>query len=291
MPDTTNSLIRNAGRVGGKQDSTVANLPKGAQLGLGPKLADIDIATPLVLSPIVPILVHSPGMFRNVPHFDSILKALVERHAKEISGIDINYTLEGSGTVVGHDGQETHMPTSSKREQITPTFTWQEITGNLVWNFMRNWITTAKHPDTQAANTSALPSADQELSPQLLSHIAMDVLFIQFDTTLRPENIIDAYFVVGMWPQETGEAGYQRIINTSQIVERQVPFYGVIQDNENTHAVGRNIAEILQLHRVDYNFAKPVSENISSRLEEKGLQREVSEALEDFVPVNSSDDG
>ena len=289
MPSTPNSLIRNAGRVGGKENSTIANLPKGAQLGMGPHIPDIDVATPLVLSPVVPIMVHSPGMFRNVPNFDSILKALVERHAKEISGIDLNYTLEGSETPVGHDGQSIHMPTSSKREQITPTFTWQEITGNLVWNFIKNWITTIKHPDTQAANSSALPSGDQELSPQLLSHIAMDVLFIQFDTTLRPENIIDAYFVVGMWPQETGAAGYQRIINTSQVVERQVPFYGVIQNNENTRSVGRNIAEILQLHRIDFNFAKPATENIGSRLQDKGLQREVTESLEDFGPTRETE--
>lgn len=289
MADAPNSLIRNAGRVGGKNDSTVANLPKGAQLGLGPQLADIDVATPLVLSPVVPIMVHSPGMFRNVPHFDTILKALVERHAKEISGIDLNYTLEGSETPVGHDGQSIHMPTSSKREQITPTFTWQEITGNLVWNFIKNWITTIKHPDTQAANSAALPSGDQTLSPQLLSQIAMDVLFIQFDTSLQPQNIIDAYFVVGMWPQETGAAGYQRIINTSQIVERAVPFHGIIQNNENTRAVGRNIAEILQLHRVDFNFAKPSSENIASRLEDKGLQREVEESLDGFGPTTEDD--
>lgn len=289
MPSTPNSLIRNAGRVGGGNISTVANIPKGAQLGLGPQIPDIDVATPLVLNPVVPIMVHSPGMFRNVPRFDNILKALVERHAKEISGIDLNYTLEGSETPVGHDGQQIHMPTSSKREQITPTFTWQEITGNLVWNFIRNWITTIKHPDTQAANSAALPSGDQELSPQLLSHIAMDVLFIQFDTTLRPENIIDAYFVVGMWPQETGAVGYQRIINTSQIVERQIPFYGVIQHNENTRSVGKNIAEILQLHRVDFNIATPATERISSRLQDKGLQREVTEDLAGFGFIGETD--
>lgn len=281
MPESVNALLNQAGRIAATPQSTVANLAAGAQLGYGPHLPQIDAATPLTFSPVVPVVLHSPTMFRNIPHADDVLKALVERQAKDISGIDFEYTLESSGTPAGHDGQQLMMPTASRRSPIQPQFTWPEVTGNLVWNFIRNWISMIRHPDTQASMTSILEQQGS-LTPQLMSAFCMDVLFIQFDSTMRPENIIDAYIVTSMWPQQTGMLGTKRTIGEVTTQERSVTFHGILQHNTNTKRVGKRVADVLALHRIDYDVSVPVADQISKSLLGKGIEKEAAESIASF---------
>jgi hypothetical protein len=282
---TPAGLITNAGQLGATDTSTIADIVNGAQLGYGPNLPQIDGATPLVLSPIVPIVTHIPTMFAGVEYAPQILKALVERHAKEISGIDFGYQLESSTTPVGQDGQELHMPTNSKRTQVNPTFTWQEITGNLVWNFIKNWIEMIKQPDTQASSLTAINLGDP-MSPMLMSYFTMDVLFIQFDPTFRPENIIDAFFVTNMWPTETGMIGAKRQIGHSDMVDRTIAFNGVLQHNRNTKVAGQIIADALGLHRSNYDFAVPVATAIDANIQGMGLDYATQQNLATFADLD-----
>jgi hypothetical protein len=286
MNISPNGLITNAGQLAATDTSTMADIVNGAQLGYGPNLPQIDGATPLVLSPIVPIVTHIPTMLANVQYAPEILKALVERHAKEISGIDFGYQLESSSTPVGQDGQELHMPTNSKRTQVNPTFTWQEITGNLVWNFIKNWIEMIKQPDTQASSLTAIDLGDPML-PMLMSSFTMDIIFIQFDPTFRPENIIDAFFVTNMWPTETGMIGAKRQIGHSEMVDRTIAFNGVLQHNRNTKVAGQIIADALGLHRSNYDFAVPITTSVDPALSGMGLDYETQQNLATFSDLDT----
>lgn len=281
--ESTTSLITSAGALGVLSTDTVANLPSGAQLGIGVNLPQIDAATPLIMAPTVCIVTHAPTMFQQFSGFDQTLKALIERHAKEITGIEFGYTMEGQGTPAGHDGQEMMMPTNARRTQVTPTFTFQEVTGNLVWNFFRSWLLMIKNPDTQASQLS--PITTGTLAPQLFSAFTMDCLFIQFDPTMRPENIIDAWFICNMWPQETGLLGSKRTIGVSEMPDRTIPFYGIVQHNPNTKAVGVQIATALNLHEVNYQLAAPVETNIESQIQQMGIQQEQATDMQNFVAI------
>jgi hypothetical protein len=278
-------LIQNAGLIGTTSESFVADIDFGAQLGYGPNLPNIDGATPLVMAPLVVIVTHIPTMFANVNNAAKTLKALVERHAKEVSGVDFGYQLEGSPTPVGQDGQEMHMPTNAKRTPVTPTFTWQELQGNLVWNFHKNWIEMIKSPDTQASMLSSL-NLGTTMSPMLMSSFTMDILCIQFDPTMRPENIIDAWFVTNMWPQETGLIGAKRQIGHSETPERQIAYYGVLQHNRNTKAVGQIIATALGLHKANYDFAMPMEDTVDDNIVNMGLQSEATIQNTAFVAID-----
>jgi hypothetical protein len=227
-----------------------------------------------------------PTMFANVQYAAPILKALIERHAKEISGIDFGYQLETSSTPVGQDGQEMHMPTNSKRTSVNPTFTWQEITGNLVWNFIKNWIEMIKHPDTQASSLSAI-NLGTPMSPMLMSYFSMDVLFIQFDPTFRPENIIDAFFVTNMFPTETGMGGWKRQIGHSDMIDRTIAFTGVLQHNRNTKVAGQVIADALGLHRSNYDFAAPIATSIDANIQGFGLDYQTQQNLATFSDMDT----
>lgn len=286
MAESTNAFIRGAGRLGALGTDTVANLAAGAQLGIGSRLKDLDAATPLVLSPAVCIVLNTPGIFRLVPGMDQMCKVLMERHATEITGIDIEYTLEKHDTQAGHDGQQYSIPTNAKRNPVNPSFTYPEVTGNLVWRFYYTWIALIKQADTQGSTLSAV--ASQELSPVVMSSIAADLMFIQFDTTFQPQNIIDASIITGVWPEGTGPMGMKRTIGSSESPARTIQHTGVLQHNANTKRVAMDIAEILQIHRADYDISVPVSQQIHSRLTDMGIQREIAETVGSFGPAQSA---
>lgn len=285
MAQMTDALISNAGRIAASDATAIANIAKGAQLGLGTHLPYLDAATPLTLMPVIPIVTHTPTMFAGLPHFDAVCKALVERHAKTIDGIDVQYDLEGAPSPAGHDGQEFNVPTNSKRQQPNPSMTFPEVNGNLVWNFHKNWIQMIKHPDTQASQMSALSTNATQMPPMVASYYSMDVLFIQFDQTMLPENIIDAYFITNMWPKGTGPAGFKRAIGTTEAVERTIEYHGILQHNRNTRLVGQQVAAVLNLHTVNFDFAAPIARSVEARLSQEGLRREVTDAVSTFTQV------
>ena len=253
-------LIPNAGWLGTTDASSIADIDYGAQLGFGPNLPNLDGATPLVLSPIVGIVTHIPTMFAGIDGAPNTIKSLFERHPKQINGIDFGITLGTAETPVGQDGQMMHIPTDAKRTPVNPSFVWQELQGNLVWNMIKTWIYMIRHPDTQASMLSSM-NLNSSMAPMLASVYTMTLCFIQFDTTFRPENIIDAFFITNMFPTETGMGGFKREIAHSEPIDRTVAFTGIVQHNRNTKAVAQTMASMIGLHRANYEFAIPVGSN------------------------------
>ena len=279
-------LITNAGQIGAVDSDTIADIQYGAQLGYGPNLPQIDGATPLTLSPAVIVVTHVPTMFANVPNAPQVLKNLVERHAKEVTGIEFGLQLDHASTPIGQDGQELSMPTNSKRTPVTPTFTWPELQGNAVWNFIKTWIEFIRHPDTQASVLAAT-NLDSTMYPMLMSSFTMTIMVIQFDSTMRPENIIDGYFITNMWPQETGLNGTKRINGHTEMPERQIAFHGVLQHNRNTKTAAQIIAAALKLHEANFDIAVPVAVAIDANIDDMGLQAAAAEASSTFTNLDA----
>ena len=288
MPIMTNSLVSNAGRLAAGDLMSVANVIDGTQYGFGNHIPDIDAATPLVLMPIVPVVTHVPTMFQYLTDFPETLKALVERHTTRIDGIDLQYTLEDATVPSGADGQELHMPTNARRTAISPSMAMPEVTGNLVWNFFTYWMRLIKDPDTQASSLAGVVPSGTTLSPHVMSMFTMDMLVIQYDTTLQPQNIIDAYFLVSMWPYDAGPAGYTKQLGNSEHPERTIQFHAVIQHNRNTRVIGQNIATTLKLHTYDYNFATVAATDVESAVQADGIQYEVTSEVSKFAPLGGN---
>ena len=242
-----------------KFPSRVANIVDGGQLGTGIQITRLDAATPLVFNPAVLVVTQTPAMWNNNPRAQKMLKSLVEVHAKSVSGLDVTYQLETASTPVGWDGQEMKVPTRTTRQGVDPSFTWQEVTGNLVWNFMRKWIFDIQHPDTNASLMSAQGIAVEQgsntMPPFLMSSFCMSMVAIQFDPTMRPENIIDGFYYTCMFPITTGEFGIERTWGTTQTKERSIQFTALVQHNDNTKWLAQEIASILGFHTVNYNKA------------------------------------
>ena len=142
------ALLNNVEHITASGNGTLNNIEIGGQLGVSAHLPAIDASTPLVFPPAIPVITHIPTMFKKIPKMPGILKALVERHAKTITGIDFGYELEEGAGYTLADGQEVKVPTKNKRTAISPNMTFPEIQGNLVWNFFKTWMSLINHPDS-----------------------------------------------------------------------------------------------------------------------------------------------
>ncbi|CAK9254165.1 unnamed protein product [Sphagnum jensenii] len=273
--------------MGASQTDYVGDIINGAQLGFGPNLPQIDGATPLTLMPIIVIVTRTPSMFSGIDNAEALLKAMIERYAKEITGIDFGYTLAGQPQPVGQDGQEMHMPTDSKRTSVAPSITYPEAVGNIIWNFHRNWIWMIKQPDTQASILAAM-TGNNTLLPQQFSSFTMDICCIQFDSTMLPSNIVDAWFITNMWPQETGMFGAKKQIGHTEMPDRTISYYGIVQHNTNTKIAGINIANQLNLHQVNYDFSTPVDQSFDPTTSTGGLYESTSEAIAAYTDPNGT---
>lgn len=281
MPVMSDALLNQVENVTQRPTATVANLHEGGQLGVGPHLSMLDASTPLVFSPAVAIVTHVPTMFSSFPMMGKVLKALVERHAKTITGVDWGTELEEASAYVLPDGQEVKIPTKTKRSAIAPNMTFAEVPGNLVWSYFNQYINMINQADTHHSKLAAMVN-DDGLDPFVFSSFCFDFILINFDPTMLPKNIIDATFVTTCYPRATGMLNVKREIGVSETPERSIDFSGIVQHGGNVYQAAVNIAESLQLHKANFDNAPAIATEIDSRAQDLGQEHEIANILRDF---------
>ena len=248
----------------------VSNLISGGQNGYGFKAGSFDAATPLALPPAVIVVLQTPTMWDKITQdtehvLPQTVKSMFECHAKSVSGIELSYTLETQDQPIGHDGQTFKVPTQSKRAEVSPSFTWHEVTGNLVWNIIRRWIWDINDPDTNAGL-----EFQETPDPFTMSTYALTFMAIQYDQTQHIDRMIDAAIYTNVFPQATGEFGMQRELGTTSVKERAVTFNGYVIHNERTRDLGHMIAELINLRGEHYLQASAAYEKVNEMFEEAG---------------------
>ena len=196
-------------------------------------------------------------MWDRWPRLQEMLRAIMETHAKSITGIDFGYKLETQETIVGHDSQSMMVPTRTTRGSVSPSATFAEYPGLPIYNLFRTWMFNIQHPDTNMSILPAQISDTAEIPAWFMTAYSMSMLFIQYDPSGLPDRIYDAMIICNMFPTDIGDIGFERTIGTTQLKERSVSFSGLVQHNENTRELGYRVAELLQLHKINYNFALP----------------------------------
>lgn len=278
MPDP--KILQNMSALGITDTAYTVDTNIGGQLGLGMKAPNLDAASPLVLPPVVPVVLHVPGMYANDSKMMFVLKNLVECYSKSITGIDLEYTADTDETPIGHDGQNLTVPKKTKRSAVNPSITYQELMGNIVWNVHRKWMTDFSDPDT---NYSYIGMDDNiQVVPSMWS---MSVLFIQYDLTARPDNIVDAFIVSSMFPTTTGALGSEKNIGDSRIIERSINYTGIIHHNDTIRAMAKDVATAMNIHKIKYFKNAPtiqygVDGHIDQDLRETGISKEIKDYLE-----------
>lgn len=284
MADNTTPMLKSNFTLGNHALTWTPNMTAGGgQFGVGSHWNMMDMATPLVLLPAVPILLKAPAMFDNVVGYNDMLQHLFERHATSITGIDLNYTLGTADTPAGRDTQVNKTPTNTARAAVSPSIVWPEITGALIWHMMWFWITSMADPDTGASRIAQITAA-ADASPQLFSDFSATMMFLVYERTMLPRNLVKTIIVTNMMPTETGEFGIKKEITSAPTaIERTIGFTGVVLHTPRIDAIGRNMAEALGIHTADWEKATPVADAISAKLNEFGINGEIPAAVADFV--------
>jgi hypothetical protein len=250
------AILQKVTSLGVAPDAQVANLARSGQLGTGIRTAKLDGATPAIFNPVVGVVLTVPSMWDRWPKLQEMLKAVMETHAKSISGIDFNYSLETADTQVGHDGQTLKVPTRTTRSGVDPSATFIEYPGLPIYNLFRTWMFNIQHPDTNASMLPAIADST-DIPAWQVSAYSMSMLFIQYDPTGLPDRIYDASVITNMFPTSIGDIGFERSIGSTKTIERTIQFTGLVQHNENTRELGYRVAEMLALHKINYQFSLP----------------------------------
>ena len=288
MPVMPSSLIANGGRFGSTPTSPIANIREGGQLGFGPNLPNLDANTPLVLLPLQIVVTHVPGIFNYIPNGVEIFKAIFETNMLSMEGLDFSYSMEVEGTPVGRDGQMQNVPMRQVRSQISPTATFPERIGQLIFNTGKFWFDMMHDVDTQAASMAGVVPGGVTLPPMVASMYSADIMGIQYDTTYRPENIVGAFFMTNFFPTEIGSPDYRFNVNESHRPDRTFTFTTVVQHNRNVTAAAKAIARLTNLHLVNYQDALPIATDIEAQLQGEGTQHLVSEYLSKFKNLDGN---
>jgi len=262
----------------------VTDLRRGGQLGVGLDASSIDSATPLALTPAVVVVLKTPTMYDKKPNIAAMIKNVIETCPKAISGIDIEYTLGVGDSAAGHDGQAIRIPTQTTRSPVDPSFTFNEVTGNTIWELFTTWLRDIQDPDTNGSFTHMAFQDAAELPTYLLSAISMTMLTIQFDQTMLPNRIITAGLITNMFPISTGPFGMQRTVGETQVPERSIAFVGNIHHTPAIRTMAIDIATTLRLAQVRYSTDSALSRvapqtTVDEGLADGGLVAEATDAI------------
>lgn len=260
---------------GVRQQAMMPSFRGNMQLGMGINAPFLDVATPCSFTPAVIVVTSVPAMYMENGSKPTVMaqltKELMESHAKAVSGIDFGYTLSvDTSANVGMDSQMFGVPGKTTRNQPSPSFTFTELSGDLVFNWAKKWLWDINHPDTNVSMAQVqFPGA------YTMSAYAASFMVIQFDPTMRPDRIIDAAHYVNVFPTGTGDIGFERTIGNVKVMERSIPFHAIVQHNPYIKSLAMAIAEKLQLHVHNYNVAPPNKLSVDRHLSELGLEGEM----------------
>lgn len=260
---------------GVRQQAVMPAFRENFHLGMGINAPMLDVATPCSFTPAVIVVTSVPAMYMRDGSRPTVMaqltKDLMESHAKSVSGIDFGYTLGvDTSANVGMDSQMFGVPGKTTRNQPSPTFTFTELSGDLVFNWAKKWVWDINHPDTNVSMAQVqFPGA------YTMSAYAASFMVIQFDPTMRPDRIIDAAHYVNVFPTGTGDIGFERTIGTVKVPERAITFHAIVQHNPYIKSLAMAIAEKLQLHVHNYNVAPPNKLTVDRNLSELGLEGEM----------------
>lgn len=260
----------------------IPDIGSGGNLGiLGSKVFLQDAATPMVFPPAIFVVLQTPLMYAGSRFATTrrLMRALMQEHAKEITGIDVEYDMDTAETPAGHDSQMLGTPTRNKRNAITPSMVIPEINGNFVWRFFTKWGFNILDPDSQSAFNHLNEEGDS-IPPFVSSSYSIAAAVIQPDPSFLPKNIVDGAFITDMFPTNTGALGLQRTIGTSNTMDRTINFRGVLRHSMHTKDMLVELATQLNLANIrsTSGHMTPDSDDMSVYLRESGIADELANA-------------
>ena len=279
-PDDTSALF------GGATGGAVTDLRYSGQSGFATNPKSLVSNANYVKRNVIAILLESPTGFNDLPNSELLhgtLKALVERHAKQITGLTSTLTVEYVAQPVGGAGEEQEDVSNVTRARSNPAFVWPEKEGMPVQKFIDYWILNLLgDPETKVPRV--VQYMDGEVGDLLPDYRGMTVLFFEPDSTHT--KVEKAWLTTAMMPRVGGTVEGSRDLSApGEGLEHSIEFTGVTQVGEGVKQTAQKFLDEMGLTSVNTNLRPAIVEGVSADVEaaEQGNAQMIDEAAKEYV--------
>lgn len=189
------------------------NLEYGGQMGFMPRIGTVGIDgknyeewisnAAYIRRNLIPILLTYPRFFDLMPYTSTwirTLKAVMEQHPLKIEGLKQSITVETDNHPVGGAGEIQEEYTNVTRDPSTPSFSWQEKSGEAIARFWEWYITNGMmDPDTKIANVKTYATDDNYNGLYTPDFYTFSMMFIEPDALGKKAN--RAWLCCNMFPK------------------------------------------------------------------------------------------
>lgn len=247
------------------RSTPMLDLQYGGQNGFSPNLADFASSTHYVRRNLVCLLMEAPKGFQFMPDpqfWVSALKSMVEVHAKSIDGFAAGLEVEVAETAVSGSGEMFQDFTNITRARTNPSFTFTDMYGRPIQNFLHDWITyLIGDPDSKVPMLSTIANVrPQDLLADMYS---ATMLFFEPDPTHT--KVAKAWLTTNMYPKSTGEiVGKRDLTSAGETLELNIEFTGVSQTGLGVVSFAQQMLNRINLTNANPNLRNAFLQNIAS---------------------------
>lgn len=245
----------------------------GGQQGFGPSLTSWVSNQAYVQRPIIPVLLEAPKFFRYLPDFATrvgILKAMVELHAKQISGLNSTHQVDfNEQNTVSGGGEVQQEIINVTRERSHPQFTWIDKYGRPFQQFLLDWITYGgMDPDTKVPNIATLVG---NIPTDMLADIStMTCLFFEPDPTHQFVN--KAWLCANMFPKTAGDVtGKRDLTSAMDTLELNIEFSALTQTGLGVRNLAQTIFDSMTFTNANPNLAPAFLQGVEADVLAQGV--------------------
>lgn len=234
------------------QEVTQLDPSKGGQFGYSNNLSEWLSDQAYVRGHLIPFVLRMPRFFDLMPDSDKyrqITKELFERRARVIEGFNAGLKVDVDEHAFGSAGEMMQEPTNVTRARTEPSFTWQEIYGNVIQRYLSTWIRYGiMDPDTKFSLLATVDGSRPD--DRLADWYTMSMAFVEADPTHR--KVVKSWFVTNMYPLETGEIIGKRDTTAAQeMVPLTIPFAGIASSNLGSTKLAQALLDSIDLTGAD----------------------------------------
>lgn len=276
----------NKALFGGETDGAITDLRYSGQHGFMTDPKSLVSNANYVKRNVIAVLLESPTGFNDLPNSELLhgtLKALVERHAKQITGLVSTLTVEFVAQTVGGAGEEQEDVSNVLRARSNPAFVWPEKEGMPVQKFIDYWILNLLgDPETKVPRV--VQFTGNSAADLLPDYRGMSVLFFEPDSTHT--KVEKAWLTTAMMPRVGGTVEGSRDLSAGgEGLEHSIEFTGVTQVGEGVKKVAQKFLDEMGLTSINTNLRPAIIEAVSADVEngESGNGDLVEEAAKEYV--------
>ena len=244
------------------------NITIGGQFGWAPSISNIIQSTPYTQSRAFPYLLQYPKAFDLFPkdirdELVAMLKALMEKNSKTITGLRRTISTEWVGTELGGGGEKQEDIANVTREASAPTHTWDEGDGRPVQNYFE-WIIESLGMNHQ----SKFPDIVCEGFP--ITHLLGDMtkfvmLYVEPDKSGL--YCVDAYLCANMFPKSAGDRESESDVSQGRkLREIVIEFTAITQHGYGVLALGQQMLNLIKRNGANPNYVPAAVDEIDANI-------------------------